>query len=195
MSSVVAAHSRSFLNPGSTVFLLCDVQERFRPLIHNFPAVLSNSARLCRLAKQLEIPTIATEQYPKAFGHLCPELTGLVNGPTFEKKLFSMLTPEVLAALPAKSQCVLFGIEAHVCVLHTALDLLARDHQCHIVVDAVSSQNKLDREVALTRLREAGCVMTTMESVPFQLLRSADHKGFKAMSEIVKEPRVGQNDW
>eukprot|EP00162_Nutomonas_longa_P001665 comp12215_c0_seq1/m.15822 comp12215_c0_seq1/g.15822 ORF comp12215_c0_seq1/g.15822 comp12215_c0_seq1/m.15822 type:complete len:196 (-) comp12215_c0_seq1:25-612(-) len=176
------------------IFLLCDIQERFRPLIHNFSTVVNNAGRLVRISNALGLRTIATEQYPKALGKTVDELAGVMGEKpdknlTVEKKLFSMLVPEVQSQIPDNAQCVLFGIEAHVCILQTALELVSRNIECHLVVDAVSSQNVSDRAIALERLKQAGVIFTSTESVGFQLVRGADHPVFKAISNIAKEPR------
>jgi nicotinamidase-related amidase len=113
--------------------------------------------------------------------------------PVFEKRLFSMLTPAVDVYLREecanRKHAVLFGIEAHVCVLQTALDLLERDYTVHLVVDGVSSQRELDRTVGIERARQSGALVTSCESVLFQLMGSADHPSFKAVSALVTEKR------
>lgn len=110
--------------------------------------------------------------------------------PVFEKKLFSMCTNDVMAhmdELASKpTDVVLFGIEAHVCVTQTCLDLLEHGYGVHIVCDGVSSQKSYDRLVGLQRMQQVGAFLTTAEQVAFQLAGSADNPKFKVISNLVK---------
>eukprot|EP00904_Undaria_pinnatifida_P009809 jgi/Undpi1/5959/HiC_scaffold_2.g01233.m1 len=184
------------LGASSTIFFACDIQERFRKVIHNMPAVISTARFLLDVSKVLDVPSLATEQYPKALLHTVPELNigdhpEQHKTPVFEKKLFSMCTGEVLAHLDGlankPTDVVLFGIEAHVCVTQTCLDLLELGYGVHVVCDGVSSQNPYDRAVGLQRMQQVGAFLTTAEQVAFQLAGSADHPSFKAMSALVKK--------
>ncbi|EIM88303.1 Isochorismatase hydrolase [Stereum hirsutum FP-91666 SS1] len=163
--------------PGRTVFFVCDLQTKFRTAIHAFEEVILTSQKMLKLATILEIPVIFTEQNPKALGPTVPELSSEALGPlhlgTIEKTLFSMMTPEVTSLLRAKQfrSIVLFGIESHVCVLQSALDLLAEGYGVHVLADGVSSCNKEEVPYALARMRQAGAQITTSESLLFQLQR------------------------
>jgi nicotinamidase-related amidase len=187
------------LQPSTCIFLLCDVQERFRESIHKMPAVIAASNRMLRAATALELPVIATEQYPKGLGHTVAEL-GLSHealaahgGGLFEKTTFSMLDPNVEQTLACLkfTDAVIFGIEAHVCVQQTTLDLLERDVNVHLCVDGVSSQRAVDRAAGIHRASHAGAVLTTTESVMMELIRGKEHPSFKAISSILREPRLG----
>ena len=131
-ASTAAKRMVGKLYPQTTAMLLCDVQDRFRPLIHKAETVVSNSRLLTSACKLLDVPIVITEQYPKAFGPTVKECfedpSDLTDGkyPVFPKTLFSMMTPEVsehIQSLNATS-FIISGIEAHVCVQQTALDLL-----------------------------------------------------------------------
>ena len=99
-----------------------------------------------------------------------------------------MVTPEIDALLPTQPLDVLLvGIETHICVTQTTLDLLARGHRVYVIVDGVSSVNKEERGVAIARLRDAGAIVTTSESVLFEILGDAKHEAFRAVSGVVKE--------
>lgn len=201
-ASAVAKRAVGKLYPNQSAFLLCDIQERFRPLIHKSDTVVRTAQFMTSVAKALEIPIITTQQYTKVFGPTVADCfadpSDLEARPAFEKKLFSMMTPEVRDHLssesvgPDRKSFVLFGIEAHVCVQQTALDLLEEGNDVHVIVDGVSSQRPLDREVALRRMEKAGAYLTTAQSAAFMLLGSADHPNFKAVSKLVvqnmKEP-------
>jgi nicotinamidase-related amidase len=134
--------------------------------------------------------------------------------PIFDKKTFSMLTPEVSTHLStlhssssqhrtttpssssSSSSFILLGIEAHVCLQQTALDLVELGHEVHVITDGVSSQNMYDRKVALRRLNKCdGIYLTTAQSVAFSLLRSADHPKFKVVSGLVKDHMSSKNEF
>lgn len=195
-TTVNAARRIGKLTPSSTTFLLCDVQDRFRSIIHNMETVISTSSFLMNAAKTLDVPIVATEQYPKAFGHTVSDLP-MTDVPVFEKKLFSMITPEVTDHLSTlgRHNYVLFGIEAHVCVQQTCLDLLDAGHDVHVVVDGVSSGKALDREFALRRMENAGAFLTTSQSVVFGLLGSAAHPNFKEVSKLIVEQGKKVNEF
>jgi len=162
-------------------------------------------------AKLLDVPTVVTEQYVKAFGKTVPEIKltwengggSLESTPCYEKKKFSMMTDELLQGFGHQlsfkggpcTDVILCGIEAHVCVLQTALDLRKSDINVHLVCDAVSSQRPYDRAVALARMRDAGVIMTTAESAIFDLLESADHPKFKQISSLVKASNQAPNEF
>jgi len=174
------------IQQGSTALFVCDVQERFRPLIHAFPSVIHVANTLTKTARQLKLPIIITEQNPTALGKTVPEIdvSGAVVLP---KSRFSMCTEEVVKAIPPNVESVvLCGIEAHVCVLQTALDLVEKGIDVHLVMDGVSSMRQFDRFGAFTRMKEMGVFMTTCESIMFQLLRDAQHPDFKAISNLAK---------
>ena len=179
------------LKPETTVLLICDVQEKFRSGIQGFAAVVSGSQRMLRAAGELKVPAIVTEQYPKGLGHTVSELdtsAALV----VHKTDFSMAVPEVKAAIGSASDAVIVGLEAHVCVQQTSLDLLEMGLNVHLCIDAVSSQTLTDRSCGLHRAAAAGAHLTTTESVLFELIRSKDHPSFKAISTTVKETRPEQ---
>ena len=182
------------INSSNSVLFVCDVQQKFRSLIHKSETLIRKCNMLTETSKILNIPILVTEQYPKALGATVPEIN-INGGLLFEKKLFSMLTPEVITAFNdlKKSNVILCGIEAHVCVLQTALDLIDAGIDVHIVSDAISSQKPHDRSCALTKMRDIGCRVTTTESIIFELTTTADHPNFKAISALIKAENQ-QND-
>ena len=147
------------------VFFECDIQEKMRKLIKNFDTVAHNAKRLTQVAKILDIPVISTKQTPKTFGDVISELKELHfdKVKVFEKQTFSMLEEPVLNHLTSlnKKKVVLYGIEAHVCMKQTCLDLLALDYDVHLVIDACSSMNYHDRTVGIESMRDAGASITT----------------------------------
>lgn len=189
------------------VFLLCDLQERFRTVMSNIDTVIRTTQYLTSVAKELKIPIIVTEQYSKALGPTIPECFAngelqehRERGMVIEKKMFSMITSEMkeyIGKFPSnKRKFVLFGIEAHVCVQQTCLDLLELGYEVYVICDAVSSQQKYDRKVALRRMEKAGAVLTTAQSLAFMLLQTADHDSFKTVSKLtVNSMTSGQNEF
>jgi len=174
--------------PGNTCLFLCDLQEKFRNGIQYFPEIVENSSRLLRAFKILELPIICTEQYPKGLGHTVAEL-GVAehNVPVFDKTKFSMCLPPIEEIIKDKEvkAVILCGIEAHVCVQQTALDLLEKGMDVHVVVDACSSRSMTDRMYALDRMRDSGAFLTTSEAVILGLAGGSSHPSFKQLQKII----------
>lgn len=178
------------MRPDSCVFMLCDVQEKFAAVIHKFATVVSGSQRMVGASKELGVPLIVTEQYPKGLGHTVADID--VSAATVVAKTdFSMVVPEVKEKLESLSarDAVIFGLEAHVCVQQTTLDLIDLGYNVHLCVDAISSQSVTDRSCGLHRAAGAGALLTTTESVLMELIRSKDHASFKAISGLLKTTR------
>jgi len=186
------------LQPDKCVLLVCDIQERFRPAIHSFANVITGAQRMMGTAKELQMPVIVTEQYPKGLLHTVEELDlswAKESGGVFEKTMFSMITPEVQAKLDALSftDAIIIGLETHVCVQQTTLDLLSTcSCNVHLCVDAISSQQIGDRACGIRRAERAGAFLTTTESVMMELIRSKDHPSFKAVSGMLKGPKYAE---
>lgn len=187
------------LTPERTLFLICDVQERFRPAIHKFPAIVSGSLRLLATARELSIPAIVTEQYPKGLGRTVAELDTAclaeTGGGVFEKTTFSMLADAAVSGAitgAGRTSLVIAGLEAHVCVLQSVLDLVGAlpDVEVHLCVDAVSSGSPTDRLTGLRRAERAGAFLTTTEAVMMELIRSKEHPSFKAISALIKASKL-----
>jgi nicotinamidase-related amidase len=177
------------LSAADTALLVIDLQEKLLPKIFNADLIERNTAFLIDAARLLTMPVLATEQYPKGLGPTVPCLAErLPHRP--DKIAFSCAAiPSVIETLhrEARPKVVLAGIETHVCVLHTVLDLLALDFRVYIAVDAVGSRYPIDHEVALRRLEQAGAILTTAEGVAFECVGGAGHPGFKGMSTLVQE--------
>ena len=135
---------------------------------------------------------IVTEQYVKAFGETYKEITDEYPEGTqiFEKSLFSMMTEEVQELLKSfgKNTVVLYGIEAHVCIQQTCLDLLEMGYNVFVLTDCISSSRELERSTAILRMAQAGAQMTTLESILFEIMRHSKHESFKQiLNEVVKD--------
>ncbi|KAJ5669051.1 hypothetical protein N7462_010121 [Penicillium macrosclerotiorum] len=176
---------------------VCDIQEKFRNVIYEFPKLVTTTTKVVRAAEILQIPTFITTQNRAKLGDTIPELASHLKGEHIkadvDKTLFSMVTPEIEKLLPVKAQdpldVVIVGIETHICVTQTALDLLARGHRVYVLVDGVSSVNAEERGIALARLRDAGAIVTSSESVLFEIVGDAGHEAFRAISGLVKETK------
>jgi nicotinamidase-related amidase len=177
------------MSSADTGLLIIDSQEKLIPKIHAADAVIRNAAFLIDAAKVLSMPVQATEQYPKGLGPTIAVLAQrLPERP--DKTAFSCCAiPSVVENFrrAARPKIVLAGIETHVCVLHTALDLLADGFHVYIPVDAVGSRYVVDHETALRRLERLGAVMTSAETCVFEWIGGSDHPQFKTISKLVQE--------
>lgn len=174
----------------NALLLVIDVQQRLTPHIAEHERVVSRIKRLVQAANILTLPVAVNEQYKKGLGETVPELQHLLTDmPHFEKVTFSgcddMPTKTFLTEQTPR-YVIIGGIETHVCVMQTALDLLDMDKIPVIVTDAVGSRFAIDHDTALTRLLQAGAVLTTSESILFELCRSSKAPEFKAISALVK---------
>jgi nicotinamidase-related amidase len=176
----------------SPLLVVVDVQER---LFNAMDAerrddMVANVKILASAARRLDVPVLVTEQYPKGLGRTLPELRALLGDtPPFEKTAFSCAGADGfmdrVRGLGA-DHVILTGIEAHVCVLLTALDLLTRGLRVSVVADAVCSRRPANLEIGLDQARQAGAVVTATETVVFQLLGSADSDAFRELSKLLR---------
>jgi nicotinamidase-related amidase len=151
--------------------------------------VVKNCSILLQAVHLLKVPLIVTEQYPQGLGHTLPEISALSGGVRpVEKTAFSCVAVPKFSCLLTRdhSQIVLAGMEAHICILQTALDLLAVGKQVFVVEDAVISRNYSNKANALARMRDAGCIITNTESVVFEWLGVAEGDLFKALAELIR---------
>ncbi|CAB3241879.1 unnamed protein product [Arctia plantaginis] len=180
------------LEAHKTAFLLCDIQETFRPHIKHFGDVVKVANKMIQAAKHFKIPVYVSEQYPKGLGHTTKDINIEDAALVFDKTSFSMFTPvlqkKLKADIPELSSVVLFGIETHVCIEQTAIDLLKEDIAVHLLADGISSRSLMDRGLALQRFQNIGCFVGTSENVLFKLLQDKNHPAFKAISKIIVEP-------
>ncbi|CAH2084134.1 unnamed protein product [Euphydryas editha] len=175
-----------------TAFLLCDVQETFRPHVKHFGEVVRVANKMLEAAKLFKIPVYVSEQYPKGLGPTTKDINLDGAALVYEKTRFSMYNQELKDRLkkdvPNLGSVVLFGIEAHVCIEQTVIDLLNEDINVHVLADGVSSRSLLDRSLALQRMQGIGCFVTSVENVLFKLLKDKNNPAFKGVSKLIKEP-------
>src|SRR4051794_36690558 len=166
-----------------TALVVVDVQEGFRSY-EAFPEVARQCGRLVEGAGILGVPIVATEQYPRGLKHTAPEVGLPADLPRVEKTVFSAARAEGFD-LGARDQVVVCGIEAHVCVMQTALDLLDGGVEVHVVTDAVASRHAHDRDVGLHRMQCAGATLTTVETALLELCERAGTPEFKAVQKVI----------
>jgi len=173
------------LRASDSTLLVIDVQERLLPAIHGGEDVLRNVEWMVRVAGRLDVPVLATEQYPQGLGPTHPELAALLPaGAVAAKTHFSGVAAGCLADRPAfaRRQLVLCGVEAHVCVLQTALELRALGREVYVVDEAVGSRREADRALALARLRAHGVDVVSREMAAFEWLHAAGTPRFRELS-------------
>ncbi|HEX5137505.1 MAG TPA: hydrolase [Planctomycetota bacterium] len=180
------------LEKSRVALVLVDVQERFRDLIDGMPGVVAQCSRLVRFFARLGLPVVVTEQYPARLGRTVPELASVLpsGAAPIEKVTFSCGGDEGFRKAVAgvrREQWVLSGIEAHVCVCQTALDLVRDGRQVALAADATSSRRPRDRDLALARMRDSGVQVMSTEMVLFEILRQAGTDDFRAVAPILKE--------
>ncbi|MEX2213203.1 MAG: hydrolase [Phycisphaeraceae bacterium] len=175
---------------GRSALLVVDVQEKLVPAMAGGEELVESVGRLIDGANLLEVPVLATEQYPRGLGPTVPAIAARLAGAACveEKLKFSACIEPVRAKLLEKRvhSVIVCGIEAHVCVLQTCLDLIEAGYVTAFVTDAITSRSAIDRETAVQRLIQAGAVPVTVESVLFELQHEAGSERFKALSRLVK---------
>lgn len=180
----------SILKKEKTALLIIDIQERILPVISNHDRLIEYTLKLIKGFKEMKLPIYITEQYPKGLGPTDRRiLDELDSSEAVQKMTFSCSGAEDLFnELKEKKieQVVVAGVESHVCVQQTVLDLLANNFQVDVAADAVSSRKELDYNIALERMRSNGAEVTTTESILFELLEVCGTPEFKAISKIVK---------
>jgi nicotinamidase-related amidase len=182
-------HAR-ILNRERAALLVVDVQERLWPVMRERQRLVDRIVIMIKACDLLKIPVFITEQYPKGLGVTISPIKETLRGKEpLVKMTFSCCgLTQLPKALEEKGieRVVVVGIESHVCVLQTALDLLARGFQVHIPRDAISSRYEEDERTALQRMAREGVVITTVEMVLFELLRTAEAPEFKQVSQLIK---------
>jgi len=183
--------SPELLHRNSSRLLIVDVQEKLvAPLAESTRQQLINSCRfLAQGAKLLGVPTAVTEQYPQGLGATVEALQPYCDTRP-AKKRFSCVEclgwPSAAEATDDRYQIVVAGMEAHVCVLQTVLDLLSLGYQVYVVVDSVASRREIDQKVAVDRMAHCGAILTTAEGVLFEWAETAEAAEFKQLSNLIK---------
>lgn len=176
----------------NTQAMIIDVQERLTPHIYDHENIVKKTVTIIKGLQALGIPIMLNEQYKKGLGDSLPELRDVLEGDnakSFEKVTFSACDNNDTwhhLAQQNRSTVLLIGVEAHVCVLQTALDLLDNGMQPVIIGDAVGSRFPYDKKQAIRRIRRAGGIISTVEAILFELCRSSEDPAFKTILNLIK---------
>jgi nicotinamidase-related amidase len=172
------------------MFTLIDVQEKLAAVMHNRDALIHNLVKLVKAMQLLEIPIIRLEQNPEKMGRTIPELEELFTEDPIHKMSFSCCGSEdYMNALTAsnRNHILIAGIETHVCVYQTAVDLVEKGYSVEVAIDATSSRTVLNKDTALAKINSTtGAGTTTAETIIFELMRTAEHPAFREMLRIIK---------
>lgn len=193
------------LDASRSVVVVIDFQGKLVDLVHRSGLAVAATKRLLAAADLFGVPVVMTEQYPKGLGPTHPEIRSAFDRLSVPKRLvekaafgccaergFEAALIEVLPGVPpSRRQPVLVGIEAHVCVMQTALELLMQGDQVYLCWEGVSCRGEEHRALALERMRQAGAVITNLESAAFEWCRTKDHPRFKELSSLLKEGQLG----
>jgi nicotinamidase-related amidase len=179
------------MTPKDTLLLVIDIQGKLATSVYQSDSVVKNVSKLIRTCKLLGVPVICTEQYPKGLGGTVDELKELIGDePPYEKLSFSCCgNNEFIKRLRSlgRNDILVVGMETHVCVYQTCVELLEFGYNVHLVTDAVSSRSEENRSLGIRCIERAGAALTSTEMAIFELLRIAEGDTFKAISKIVKE--------
>jgi len=183
-------NEKARLTQASAALVAIDFQERLLPAVFGREALIQNGVRLIKGAQILGVPVLATEQYRKGLGPTVPEIAGAISGfAPIQKLAFSACgAQDFVGALQAKkvSAAILCGVETHVCVAQTCLDLLESGLEVFVVADAVSSRTPENHRIGLDRMKGAGAVIVSTEMALFELLGEAGTDQFKQVLALVK---------
>jgi nicotinamidase-related amidase len=191
-----------------SILVVIDLQGKLVDKVHRSALVLQATHRLLDLAQLFSVPVVLTEQYPRGLGPTHPEILARFEALTvprrrFEKGAFGCCGEpgfeEALAEVrpgvaPTDRQLIVAGIEAHVCVMQTVLEARRLGQEVHLCWEAVSGRGAEHRHWALERMRQAGAVVSNLESVAFEWARRKDHAQFKSLSAILKQGQIGGDD-
>jgi nicotinamidase-related amidase len=182
-------HER-ILRREDAALVIVDVQEAFRKYIYDFTLMTKNILILGKACQLLEIPILVTEQYPQGLGSTVTELAELAAGSQqFEKSCFSCCQYEPFSdalTILGRSQVIVAGIEAHVCVNQTVHDLLYTKYQVHLAADAIGSRYPHNKEIALQKMRDSGAIISSVEMCIFEMLRMSGTDLFKQVQKLLK---------
>jgi nicotinamidase-related amidase len=184
--------ARRQLEPQQCALIVVDIQEKLLPPIWQRDQMVRNSQLLIRLARILNMPAIVTTQYAKGLGNTTPEIASLLpESAPIDKLMFSCFGSDVfcsmLKRLPGQRTTVLLcGMEAHICVMQTALAALREGYLVHVASDAVSSRTESNWRIGLDRMRAAGAVISSAEMMIYELLRSSGAPAFREMLPYLK---------
>ena len=169
-----------------TAALVIDYQEKLVPVMENQKHLIDQSQILLKGLNVLEIPMVITQQYTKGLGTTVKEITAAVGFEAYVEKISFSAYEQVKDQIEGKKYIVVCGIESHICVLQTVIDLAAAGYIPVVVEDCISSRKENDKKIALKRMQQEGAILTTTESVLFELLREAGTETSKKIQRLIK---------
>lgn len=181
--------SKFDLNRENAILLVIDIQDRLVPVMKNKDQVIQNTKVLLEGARQMDIPVIVTEQYPKGLGNTVEDIKkDLGDAQVFSKNSFTAYIDEVKSALKdiGRKKIIIVGMETHICVYQTTRDLISDGYDVHIVRDAMASRTKENFLNGLDLMKNIGAVISNTETIVFDLLKKAGTPEFKIMSKLIK---------
>lgn len=180
------------IEPENSLFLIIDVQEKFRPVLFKVEETISNIVKLVKVFQLLNIPIILSEQYPKGLGQSVKEVKEVLKEHSYiEKTSFDCFGDGNFLDLlknnfSNKKHFIVCGIESHICVTQTVLSALSRGYDVNLILDSITSRKKTDYEIAIRRMEQEGAKVSSTEMIIFQMIKGSKHKHFKEISGIVK---------
>ena len=169
-----------------SIALVVDYQEKLVPVMKNREDLINQSQILLQGLQALKIPMIITQQYTKGLGITVREITEAVGFEDYVEKISFSAYEQVKDLIAGKKYVIVCGIESHICVLQTVIDLAAAGYVPVVVEDCISSRKENDKKIALKRMRQEGAILTTTESVLFELLREAGTETSKKIQRLIK---------
>jgi nicotinamidase-related amidase len=192
------------LDVNRSILVVIDYQGKLMEMIHRPQLVIASAIRILKLADLFGVPVVLTEQYPQGLGATHPEIRATFDALSSKKLYldktsfgccgdaqFEALLAEARPGLaPAQRQVLIAGIEAHVCVMQTVIELLRSGQQVHVLWEAVSGRGEEYRKYAFKRMQQAGAIITNHESMAFEWARDKNHGCFKGMNQILREGQL-----
>jgi Amidases related to nicotinamidase len=166
--------------------VVVDYQERLMPVMRDKESLIKRSVILLKGLRELGVPICMTQQYTKGLGETIPEITEAIGSTTYIEKIEFSSCDAVYEHIKEKQYAIVCGIEAHICVLQTVIDLKAKGFVPVVAVDCLSSRNELDMKIALKRMRTEGAILTTSESILFELLERAGTPTSKVIQQLIR---------
>lgn len=175
------------IHPNKSCLLIIDIQEKLVPAVAEHETLISNTCWIAEIAQLLNIPILGSEQYPQGLGHTLPEISSFIPSEgMMEKMHFSCMSdPECNKTINAirPNQVVIAGMEAHVCVMQTAIQLKQQAREVYVLADCISSRNLADKELAIERMRQCGIYVVSKEMVAFEWMQRSGTDEFKMISK------------
>ncbi len=178
------------LNTVESILVMVDCQGKLAGIVDRAELVLPNVLRMAKGCRVLDVPILPTVQVPEKLGPILPELAKVLGGeePVPKSSFSALREPDFMLRLDqaSRKQVILMGIEAHVCVLQTGMDLLDADYDLTVLSDGVFSRTAENHHLALARLHDAGAVISSVETVLFEMIRTSRHPQFRTISQLIK---------